>query len=425
MHMNVIPLHGTDVNGVPVRHMWSAGMPEADGVGAGFPVLESAHHALVFAGDRDVGAYNHHSRLTWHHGCFHAMWSNHPHGEDGPGQRVLHAVSADGQAWGPTTVLFPPPTAVRPSEAQGAVLTAFRWVAIESRLFAIAGCHVNVGYCDFDETHFSPVRDADHPSRARRGYASLAREVYGAGDYGPVFAVDEDRLESAEIESLPCSASSVASAVARLCDVLTSSEGMPPWDFRGRLGFPRAVDGHRLCEPTVYRARDARRIMLLRDTRYSHRLYVSTSVDGRAWQSGEPTDIPDSPSLTDSVRLADGTILLIGNQMAPAFDNPAAGHYGRDPLTIAVSKDGICFDRAFALRCGGQSWRVPPSDVIGRGGGGQYPSARIHEHTLYVQYSMGKEDIWVSAISLDALRCPRDNGVMTNAGFAPGEIDSG
>ena len=32
-------------------------------------------------------------------------------------------------------------------------------------------------------------------------------------------------------------------------------------------------------------------------------------------------------------------------------------------------------------------------DCPGRGGGGQYPSAVVHDGTLYALYSMGKEDI--------------------------------
>ena len=36
----------------------------------------------------------------------------------------------------------------------------------------------------------------------------------------------------------------------------------------------------------------------------------------------------------------------------------------------------------------------------GRGGGGQYPSALAHDGVLYVLYSMGKEDVWLSRVAL-------------------------
>ena len=185
--------------------------------------------------------------------------------------------------------------------------------------------------------------------------------------------------------------------------MLASPLGMPPWDFRGTLAFPKSVDGHRLAEPTVYRAADGKYVMLLRDSHYSHRMYATVSPDGRSWDPAVPTDIPDSPSLTTNVMLDDGTVLLVGNQMAPTFDNPEEiPHYERDPLMVSVSPDGYRFERAFALRCGLRPWRVSPYEVIGRGGG-QYPSAIVHDSTLYVLYTMGKEDVWLSSVLLSAV----------------------
>ena len=89
--------------------------------------------------------------------------------------------------------------------------------------------------------------------------------------------------------------------------------------------------------------------------------------------------------------------------MAPEFDNPAHAHYGRDPLTVSVSRDGYLFDRVYALRVGQQQWRVPQREVLGRGGGGQYPDGLVLGDRLYVLYSMGKEDIWISSVALSDL----------------------
>ena len=133
-------------------------------------------------------------------------------------------------------------------------------------------------------------------------------------------------------------------------------------------------------------------------------MYVSISPDGHGWDPAVAADIPDSPSLTTNVTLDDGTVVLIGNQMGPAFDNlDQVTHYGRDPLTVAVSPDGYRFEQAFALRCGTQQYRTPQLDVRGRGGGAQYPSAIVRQGILYVQYSMGKEDIWVSSVPVEAI----------------------
>jgi hypothetical protein len=227
----------------------------------------------------------------------------------------------------------------------------------------VAGCHANIGFCDFDHCETVPQRDAAHPARARQGYASLARKVGSDGATGAIFAVTEDTAPGFCFAVLSSDAASVCGDAAVLRAVLHSSLGMPPWDFRGVMGFPTAADGHRLCEPTMYQAADGKYVMLLRDTHYSHRMYISISADGRRWDPAVPTDIPDSPSLTTNVKLDDGTILLIGNQMAPAFDNPEeVQHHGRDPLMVSVSPDGYRFEEAFALRSGQQDWRVPPQE---------------------------------------------------------------
>ena len=383
-----------------IQHMWNAGKPDPNKKGAGFPILENATHTPIFLPDREAGAYNHHSRLTVKDGVFHAIWSNHTYGEDGPGQRVLYSRSDDGKTWTNPEPLLPAPQKMIDSEEKGVVLTAFKWVALGDRLFAVAGCHENIGFCDFDRTDFSPVRDKAHPSRARKGYSLLAREIASDGEHGPIFAIWEDLNEKIEYEVLPHDAPKIAGDAKQLRDALTSPLGIPAWDFRGNLEFPKSHDGHRLCEPTVYRAKDGTIMMLLRDTHYSHRMYLSTLRDDGTWSPGVPTDIPDSPSLTDSLVLDDGTVLLIGNQMAPEFDNPGKGHYDRDPLMVAVSPDGKTFQKAYALRCGGHRYRVSQSLVKGRGGGGQYPSATVHNGTLYVQYSMGKEEIWITAVPL-------------------------
>jgi hypothetical protein len=188
----------------------------------------------------------------------------------------------------------------------------------------------------------------------------------------------------------------------RLLTALKQPRNIPAWVPPG-IDIPVSVHGPGMCEPTVYRAADGRCVMLLRDKHYAHRLFVSFSDDPTHWPAAEPTDIPDSPSLSHAINLPQdrgGGVLLVGNQMAPEFDNPDMGHYARDPLMLSYSPDGYTFDRAWALRLGTQDWRTPRRLVKGRGGGGQYPSALVHGSTLYVQYSMGKEDIWVGRVPL-------------------------
>lgn len=386
---------------VPVIAMWDCPRPQAGAPAAGYPLLEEAVHTPVYIANETDGAYNHHSRLTHHAGSFLAMWSNHPHGEDGPGQRVLAATSEDGTAWPPWMELFPAPQAIKPSEEMGLSLTAFRWLVLDGTLYAVAGLHANIGFTDFNRTRPPvPVRDADHPARARHGYSSLARAVATDGALGPIFSTGPHVPEGI---SFSLSADPTGGALAAR---LRQPENLPAWDFLGEHGLPKArEDGHRLCEPAVYQDEDGQFVMLLRDCTYSHRLYRSMLEPAtHSWSPADPTDIPDSPSLCSAVNLKDGTVLLVGNQVASEQDNEdETKHYCRDPLTVAVSPDGKTFTRCTALRSGRHEWRVPQSKVKGRGPGPQYPSALVHEGCLLVQYSMGKEDIWVSSVGLEAL----------------------
>jgi hypothetical protein len=105
------------------------------------------------------------------------------------------------------------------------------------------------------------------------------------------------------------------------------------------------------------------------------------------------TNIPDSPSLTCVGKLPGGQVYLIGNQIPK--------QWRRDPLTIALSKDGFAFDRAWAIRYGAPKIRYKGAH---KGVGYQYPNATIVGDDLWVVYSVGKEDIGVTRVPLAALQ---------------------
>lgn len=238
----------------------------------------------------------------------------------------------------------------------------------------------------------------------------MARKVGPAGEIGPIFSLSSRMNRARDGLAYPFIPYGDAGWQAA-ADAINRDPDSPP-RLRGRL--PDPVDSARLVEPTTYEAADGAWISLIRDDKFSHRKYVSVSPDrGATWSKALPTDIPDSPSLDVNVRAPDGSILLIGNHCADAFDNPRDPrhpqnpyHYDRDTLDIAVSPDGYFFTRAFALRTGVQEWRVPRRVVRGRGGGPQYPDALIVGDRLYVMYSFGKEDIWCSSVPLADLLAP-------------------
>ena len=370
-------------DGMKIQTLWQAQRPQGTVIGAGFPLLEAAHHATVFAPSASEGGYNHHAELAWHADKLYAMWSNHPFTEDGGGQRVLFSSSATPGLWPTAREIFPAPGPVEqksvPGAPRGIYASSFAWLAQEGRLFAVAA--VNTA-------------------------GPLAREVSPTGELGPIF-----RLWAREapllFPTLPAGDAAIAPLAALLNEKIGGPSCWPWWDFWDHFPEPDACNGRKLIEPTVHRARDGRWVMLLRDTGWgsigsSNRVFVSVSPDGQNWPSALPTDIPDTPSRRDMVELDDGTVLLLGNQVATAFDNVTKPTYPRDPLTVAVSRDGYHFERAYALR-----WNLPKTmriaGVSGRGRGAQYPSGIVRNGILYVLYTVGKEDVGLSWVPLKAL----------------------
>ena len=224
--------------------------------------------------------------------------------------------------------------------------------------------------------------------------------MYEDGSYGPIFSLTGEIPSDIafDVRTDDEAADDVHAAV-------TNPFHSPAWDFQSRWTFPDGVFGNKLCEPTVYRAGDGRLVCLQRDLEHSHRLFASFSDDeGRTWPPAQPTDIPDSPSLSTAVMLDDGRVLLIGNQVATRFDVPDdPRHYRRSPLTVAVSRDGYLFERAFALNNARHQCRIEGVKGRGNNAGAQYPSAIVEDGVLYCIYSLCKEDVGLTRVAIAEL----------------------
>lgn len=368
-----IELKGTTKSGTPVVHMWGCGSPDAKRRNLGFVEPRSAIHSIVLRTDRKTGGYNHHSKLIFHNGMFYAMWSNHSRMEDGAGQRTLFSTSKDGRKWAPWAELAPPPQPQTNETPDKLWLAPVAWLTFEGRLWAQIG-----GYSLRPEMK-----------------TYLYREVMPDGKLGPIYT-DHARWQDSEDTGFDIQLADTPELASLLTGV--RSQG-------GRPRPPAGVDSANLNETTFYQTADGRYVCLRRDENFSHRLYVSMTNNLQEWPLARPTDIPDAPSMTVNVQLTDGHVLLVGNQIATAFDDPERKFYDRVPLVVSISKDGYVFDRAFAVRTDKHRHRV--DGVAGRGeGGGQYPSAIVQAGRLYVLYSMGKEDIVITEIPLTDLMIP-------------------
>jgi hypothetical protein len=119
------------------------------------------------------------------------------------------------------------------------------------------------------------------------------------------------------------------------------------------------------------------------------------------WNGLAKTPIPNDTSKPFVLALSDGRYVLLGN-LSNISDV-------RNPLSMAVSDDGLVWDRWYKIReltSGGPTYdpTYRNVDVVpdGRGGGPQYPSAIEHDGSLYIVYSVHKERIELRVISLAA-----------------------
>ena len=315
---------------------WSVGW-SIDRERPGYPLLKSARHFSVQHPSEQAGAYHHHPQITCFGDRLIATWSNHPSGEDGPGQKVLGASSTDGERWQSIGSVFEPRDLARESTANGRALIASPFIYIEDRLFAVAVINDGIGYGSFN----SPVTGApssiekttEFVKRIRRPHGFLIREIFTTGKLGETFWLGKIKPTPVEgFEELALSPLSPRE-FAVLQRKLQEPVFLSPWDFSSPATEIEAKDGHLLCEPTTVQTDDGILIRYLRDHSGSHRLYVQFSDDdGASWTVAEQTNIPDAPSKSVMGKLPDGSFCLIGNQVL------ASRETRRDPLTIGLSR---------------------------------------------------------------------------------------
>jgi hypothetical protein len=97
--------------------------------------------------------------------------------------------------------------------------------------------------------------------------------------------------------------------------------------------------------------------------------------NGRTWSKPVRTNFPDATSKFSGVRLPDGRYVLVSNA------NPKK----RDPLTLAVSRDGIVFN-AMGYLVGGR--------IV------DYPHVIEHKGALYVAFATAKQTVEVLRVDV-------------------------
>lgn len=325
-----------------------------------------SEHAVI-SDVRAVKGVNQHNYLVHFDGRFWAMWSDGPGIEDRVGQRVKFATSPDGLTWSEPRYLSPIPPKSGPDSPYYGTRTnkAMRWISRgfwvrDGELLALAALDEAAGFFgpSLELRAFRWARSAQTwtdaglvctnainnfpPLRIRTGDWMMSRRRFDYRQTGVQFLVG-------------------------------GRKALDQWESFPVLGTASELSAE---EPDWWILPDHRLAAVFRDNRRSGFLYRSLSADdGRTWSKPMKTNFPDATSKVSGLRLRDGRYVLVSNP------NPKQ----RDPLTLAISTDGLAFSKLLYLTGGRHV---------------DYPHVIEHEGHLLIAFSGGKQSVEVLKVKL-------------------------
>lgn len=322
---------------------------------------------------------NQHNYLVHFGGRFWAMWSDGPEIEDRVGQVVKYATSPDGITWSEPRMMtgYPPGSTPDSPHYNTRLKKGMRYISRgfwvrENQLLALVSLDEAAGF--FGE------------SLELRAF----RWSPGQQAWEDIGVVHPDAINNFPPQKLP---SGEWAMTRRQHDYKTTGvqlliggvKSLSDWTSVPVVSGAGADNPLKAEEPIWNALPDGNLVALFRDNGNSRRIYRAFSIDqGKTWTKPVRTDFPDARSKLYGFRLKDGRYALVSNS------NPKK----RDPLTLALSDDGLVYDRLFYV-VGGRHI--------------DYPHMIEHEGYLYIAHSGGKRSVEVQKIriaDLDSIAMP-------------------
>jgi hypothetical protein len=364
---------GARTAGFTVLTDWHPVIPEG---WAQFPQAP-VRRAVIYRGNADTWAYSHHQAITKFGDRYVASWSNGFSHEDYVGQEVHCAWSTDGIKWSDPQVV-------------AHTTVESRLVRNNAGLYARDGrlyCYVCVAK-DYG-------RDVSAPGMSVLKKQHIRLDTYETEDLEN-WTLHENTCPNVYLFEGP---RETQGGKLMCCGFdLRDHHGMVLiWDDPSQAAEPpRVVDlspspeGVLPEQGTWYQTDDGRIWMYQRDSTVSCRLALTWSEDeGETWSDLLRTDFQNTYSRAFAGRLSDGRFYIIGNNYDLFLD--------RRHLLLALSDDGRVFDRQYTLVEGDTTRRINGRH---KEDGFHYPNCYTDGDTLFVIYSVNKEDIEVLSVDM-------------------------
>ncbi len=333
------------------------------------PLLKS-ERITVFEGKENASAFCHHASIFYYKDRFFAAWSNGNKDEDFSGQRVMYATSKDGHQWSKAINMTgsTPEMAYTPSGF---------WVH-DGDLYALAGFQNSRASTLTSDTDELNIYRWNSGKSAFEYSAVIAKDFLGME--GPRQTPDGQWLMFGRPadKSLPH-----ANRFAK-----GGKSAMDDWTIKP---LPNDKVEHDIFWYTLPNGK----LMSVEGTGNApdrHLVSMYSSDNGNSWSDPVPSDFPDADSRINGLKLSNGIYVLL--------NNPSLSRY-RIPLSISLSKDGEKFDHMANIRIEQTNKKYSGH---AKAPGYQYMRAIEHAGKLWIIYSVNKENVEITTVSLDEIK---------------------
>lgn len=331
----------------------------------------SSQKAIIYTPNM-VWHYTHHPSLVYFKNKYYAIFSNGVKGEDDPGQRILVSTSTNFNDWSLPQILKEPKIAeneIPYTLTPGGIFVHNSKLMLLYTENSIGENHARIdvklyAITSVDGVHWSEPVDLKiklFPSHRPFKLAN-GRLLITGNDV--VYYTDDN-------------------------------SGMSGWTKATYNGLKQDVKAT-LVEGTFAIAKNGKLYNLLRSTgkTYDGFLYQSASDDqGKTWSVPIKTRFTDNNSKSYLGQLPDGRYFHVGTP-----DTINKGN--RTPLVLALSKDGLNYDKTFIVDETNYQMKYKGKWKDGQFG---YPYAYVHEKYLYIIYSRRKEQLEIIKIDINQL----------------------